>query len=365
MKTLKALLNLLVCTIFIMSCGSDNNESEGVFTSEEAAKSMDEFSTSMHTDIVDMVNSTGTESLTDLVDLISSDNLFAGRIDTDETRKARIIQRLREINKVFIPKESVSQLGDDDRFEFEQNLGIYNYDTQTEKFIKTVDVVDNIQINFPTEGSVSNNATLRILNFKDVLIENEDSMPEYIPSILVADLSVNAAIVVSLDLSVNWSSNGLPEVAEIALFIIPFDYTLKISTTAATSSFLSLLVSKDNDAIIGTNVTVVFKTQEKEAVSTLTGDVSFRAFKLTGELKIAALEAAEGGENANINDYINLTFYMGENKIGDVILEESVNEEGLEAYVVYADGSKELLETVLQPIIDEIETLLESLEGNG
>jgi hypothetical protein len=365
MKTLKILLNLLVCTIFIMSCSSENNESEGVFTSEQAAKSMDDFSTSMHTDIVDMVNSTGTETLTDLVDLISTDNLFTGRIDSDETRKERIIQRLRQVNKVFIPKESVSHLNDVDRFEFEKNLGIYNYDAKTEKFIKTADVVDNIQINFPSEGSVSNNATLRILNFEDVLIENEDSMPEYIPAILVADLSVNAAIVVSLDLEVNWSSNGLPEVAQVALFVIPFDYILNFSNTATTSSSLSFSVSKDNDVIIDTNVNIEFKTKEKETVATLTGDVSFREFKLVGELNIAALEAAEGDENANINDYVNLAFYMGNNKIGDVLLEESANGEDLEAYMVYSDGSKELLETVLQPILDEIETLLESLEGNG
>ena len=365
MKTLKTLLNLLLCTIFIMSCSSDNNDTEGVFTSEEAAKSMAEFSTSMHTDIVDMVNSTGTETLTDLVDLISSDNLFSGRIDTDETRKERIIQRFRQINEVFIPRKSVSQLNNDERFEFEPNLGIYNYDAQTEKFIKTVDVVDNIQINFPTEGSTSNNATLRILSFKDVLIENEIAIEEYLPSILVADLSVDAVIVVSLDLEVNWSSSGLPEVAEVALFVIPFDYILKFSNTATTSSSLSFSVSKDNNVIMGTDVTVEFKTQQKEEVATLTGNVSFREFKLKGELKIAALEAAEGDENADINDYLDLAFFMGDNKIGDVLLEESADGEDLEAYIVYSDGSKELLETVLQPILDEIEALLESLEGNG
>jgi len=366
MTKLKSTSILLSMMLFAVSCSDDSENLDAgnseEFTVTDATASINTMSEEMQTDIVEMVNSDGTESLTDLVDLLSKDDIFSGRIDENITSSQMIKRRLKNIKNVFIPS-SINSSDEDERFDFDNNLGVYNYNFELEAFEKSEEEVDNIQINFPTVNSSTNNASLRILSYSDDLVV-EDGEEAYYPTLIVADLTVNGTLVVSLDYMASFKINGTPELVDVTLFVIPFDYILTFSNTEALTSSASFSVVKDNESIIGTTATVTFKTQAKKLVSTVEGEISFRNYALKGDVDVDGIEEFEDSETGDINDYFNLALYEGENKIGDIVVEETADGEDYDAYIVYADGSKELLETILSPVIDEIEDFVNELEGD-
>lgn len=362
MKKGQSILALTLVALLGFSCADENEESggnNGVLTNEEATISLNSMSDEMHTDITEMVQSEGAESLTDLVDLLAGDDIFSGRLDTDASSAQTIKRRLSNIKRVFIPNSITDPTSD--RFDFEGSLGIYNYNPETKTFDKTDDLVNNIQINFPTEGSSVNNATLRILEYADQVIVT-DGFEEYLPTSIVADLTLNETVVVSLGLAASFSSDGTPKTADVSLFVNPFDYELIFSNTDDLSSSASFSVGKGSESIIGTSVVVTFKTQAKEEIITLAGEISYRTFALKGSVDTAGLAGVDENSSIDINDFIDLALYEGENKVGDVLIEDTAD--GEQVYLVYSDGTKELLETVLKPVLDEVENFLTQLEGS-
>ena len=366
MTKLKTFSILLGTIFFAVSCsedsetpGGDSNDED--FTVEVATASLNTMSDDMHTDIVEMVNSEGTESLTDLVDLLSEDDIFSGRIDEKATSSQAIKERLKNFKKVFVPS-SVLSVTEDDRFDFVSNLGVYNYNASIQEFEKSEEVVDDIQINFPTATSSTNNATLRILNYNDTKVV-EDLEEIYYPTLILADLTVNDNIVVSLDYTGSFQVNGTPESVDVTLFVIPFDYVLTFSNTESLKSTIAFTVSKNDESVISTTATVTFKTQVKKLVSAVEGEITYRDHSIKGDVDVVGMEEFDETQTGDINDYFNIALYEGTNKVGDVILEETADGEDYDAYLVYEDGSKELLETVLSPVIDEIEDFVNQLEG--
>ena len=114
-------------------------------------------------------------------------------------------------------------------------------------------------------------------------------------------------------------------------------------------------IKLDGETIVGVDVDVEFETGEKEDVSFVEGFVQYYNLKIAGNMDVPTVEEEENGD---INDFVNLELLLDDEKVGDIVFEEDL------AYVVYADGSKELLEEIIQPVIDDIEELFEDFEGD-
>jgi hypothetical protein len=62
-------------------------------------------------------------------------------------------------------------------------------------------------------------------------------------------------------------------------------------------------------------------------------------------------------------NHVEPAIYSDGKKIGDVLF-LTENDQDV-AYIHYADGTKEKMKTVIQPVVDELEALLEHLDSNG
>jgi hypothetical protein len=100
-------------------------------------------------------------------------------------------------------------------------------------------------------------------------------------------------------------------------------------------------------------------SKSEESLTQIEGYVQFRNLKLQGHIDVTA----SGEQEVDWNDVFHLALYNEDQKLGDIVLVIE-NEEPV-PYLEYADGSKEKLETVLQPVVDEVRELTEDLDNNG
>ncbi|MEP5613512.1 MAG: hypothetical protein ABJP45_14770, partial [Cyclobacteriaceae bacterium] len=139
--------------------------------------------------------------------------------------------------------------------------------------------------------------------------------------------------------------------------------TFDDSEVSTTSLAVALLLNGEN--LVGVDVDVEFDSEDKLELKSISGDVSYRTLKIVGSVSDDQMNNSEDGDP---NDYIDLALFVGEDKAGDIvfifeeIVEDGETYEDYVAYVEYADGTKEKLEEILEPVINEIDQLLEDFE---
>lgn len=118
---------------------------------------------------------------------------------------------------------------------------------------------------------------------------------------------------------------------------------------------------EDQKTIISTRITATYKDSSKseESLKLISGYVVLNELKLEGTVNIEAANKTE----VDWNEILQLALYSGNDKLGDVIYLEENNE--AVAYIKYQDGTKEKIEVVFKPILDEVNDLTDDLDTNG
>jgi len=345
--------------IFLASCSNDENAELG-----NASDQINAIAGELNDDVVTLVQSDGVNGARTLFDLIENSNQF-GRVSPyqmDENR-ALVTNQIDRISYSFTA--GIARLLNEEPADFAENKGVYVWNFDLEDFEKTDDS-EFIVLAFPTEGSTTNNAEFRLTEFTVIEIDGEE-----LPTTIKADLSidndplVDEDPVIELDFVVNYSADGNPEVADIYLVAIPFalDITFDDSETSTTSLAVALLLN--SESLVAVDVDVEFDSEAKLEPKTISGEVSYRTLRIVGSVSD---DQMDNSLDSDPNDYIDLALFVGEDKKGDIVfLFEEIIEDGeiyedYVPYVEYADGSKEKLEEILEPVIDEIEVLLEDFE---
>ena len=365
MSITKKILSLLVFVtlISLSACKEDDGPSQ--LSKEDAKSKIDGFNTEASTDLKDLGDTDGLTAVKDFFDLVDTDDPF-GRIGTDKKKIGAFFRaRGKEFKSIFVKQKAIGgRTASEDAFNYGENLGVYTWNPQlgeAGEFEKTSES-NIISLLFPTEGSSTNNAELRLTAYSEVEVWNEDNEEyTYEPSVLQATLFVNEQAVASLDLDINWDENGFPLSADITLAVSPFTASVSFDDSGSTTSTISVSLMRDQQTIIATSVTATYKDSSKseESLKTVDGYVQFRELKLQGTIDVEA----SNQQNVIWSDVVKVGLYSGDDKLGDIVFEEE-NDEVI-VYVQYADGSKEKLETVLEPVFDEIDSLTEDLEDNG
>lgn len=339
---------LMVSSLFFYSCEDETEGGENI-NSDEAKLEIDMLADQATADITKLTESDGVNGALDLLNLLEDFDFNARRNEAESVR-----ERMHLIAQYFIYGPSARVGTDVEPFSFDDIKGLYEWNPETESFDKSPS--DFFIVLFPAEGSDTNNGQLKIANLELVTIieDHDDYVDEYqLPSVIDAFLKIDDVEVISLDFVVDWSSDGIPQKADVELMVTPFTFILGFDQTFEKTSSLVTSVKLDGVTIVGVDVDVEFETTDKEAVSFIEGFVQYYNLKVSGSVEVPT---AEEEENGDINDFVNLELLLDDEKIGDIIFEEDL------AYVVYTDGSKELLEDIIQPVIDDLEEFFEDFE---
>ena len=363
---LKFSIMVLAGSMALFSCKKDKEEVKGDFSATEAKTTLNEMTSQMKTDVVELAQTEGKAGLADINDLLGQDDVFGGRIGSTTT-SSKVKAKLVAFKSVFIPKAVNSRRGDDDSFDFEGNAGVYNWNASLEEFELSNETTDIIVINFPEEGSATNNASLKITEYTegayesgDVDIVDGNNVPvmEYLPTAISAELSIDGTKEIGVDFSASYATSGEPTAVDISVFANPFTSSMVLGSSA-TQYDVTTSYKNGNALIIGASGKVNFLTEEKEDPKDIDGSVTFRDYKLAGTVNAEEMDKLEGSDDPN--PYIDATLSKNNRKIGDIILIYD-GVEIWEEYVKFEDGSQQKLEDVLQPVIDELEKLTMDFE---
>jgi len=338
----------LLASSILFSCEDETTTAAGEVNAEDAKAEINSLANQASQDITRLTESEGVNGALDLLQLLEEFDFNARKSDAEGVR-----DQLHTIAQYFVYGPS-SRVSDDEPFSFADIKGLYEWNPETEAFDKSPS--DFFIVRFPTEGSNSNDAELKISNLEFVtIVENFDGfVDEYqVPTRINGYLKIDEVEVIRLDFTAEWTDNGFPERADVVLLVSPFTFTIGFNNTFPLSSSLVTSVKLDNEVIIGMDVDVDFMTEEKEEPKFVEGFVQYYNLKISGSVDVPA----DGeDENVDINEFVNLVLLLDDEKIGDIVFEEDL------AYVVYEDGSRELLEEILEPVIEEIEELFEEFE---
>ncbi len=344
--------------LFVFACESEKNETDPL-SSTDAKASMAEMADDLNVDLVEMTNSEGADALVSLVDIMSEDDYYyEGNVNASIASPSLAKIKIKKLENAFIPAVARVKTDGDEIYDDGISWGIYTYNFDTDELELVSSDVDYLEINFPIEGSTTNNSSLRIDTYEEEKFEDEEwGDVYYSPTAIVGNLKVDGEKIVALDLSASYTEDGNLIQTAISLTVDVFQYDLKLSDKESKASSGSVTVSKGDESIVGASVNLVFEDSDKEELLSGSGQVSYRTTVLKGDIVDFDDEMSE----TDINDYFNLTLYQGESKIGDIVWVGSEDEGDF--YIVYADDSKELLEDLLAPVLDEVEDFIMEIEG--
>jgi hypothetical protein len=219
-----------------------------------------------------------------------------------------------------------------------------------------------ISIEFPTEGSTTNNARLELTAYSEVALYDEEwDETYYEPEVLTAALYIDNTKTLSIHLEVEWDEQGFPLTADIELTVTPFKLSVAFDTKGNTANSLRVSLLRNQETVVATSITVNYKDASKseESVKSIDGYVQLRNLKLQGTINAEGANNSQG--EVDLNDFVKLALYDGDQKLADVVFED---ENGAAvAYLKYADGSKEKVETALKPVIDEIDAITDDFDN--
>ncbi len=354
----------LAFAITLTSCNDDDDKKgSGQLSKNDAKGEIAKFNTDAKQDLQGFADADGLKAIQDFFDLTSIDDpLDGGRVASDKKKvRAFLRDRGREFRSVFVPASSTKgKINSAEPFDFEAHTGVYVWVDELQEFAYQGDA-QTIEILFPTEGSNTNNAKLLLAEYEEQLVEDEWGDLYYEPTSIKASLFVNDVKKAGLNLEIEYDDAGFPLSAGIDLMITPYAVSLGFDVSGSTTSTLSFGITHNQETMIAASVTVKYSNASKseESIQSLNGFVQFKNLKLQGTVD----PEGANGEEIDFNDFIKLALYSNNSKLGDVVFVDE--NESQVPYLKYSDGSKERLEDVLAPVVDEIEDLVESVDTNG
>ncbi|MCD9019959.1 hypothetical protein [Parachryseolinea silvisoli] len=346
----------LVGILGLASCGSDDDGGSGSQVSKDEAKNkIASFNSTATADLQDLQDIEGLKATQDFFDLANADDPF-GRVAADHKKlRSFFREKGKDFRRVFTKGSAAGRTAADEPFNYGANLGKYAWNSDLQQF-EMIEEASIISIEFPTEGSTTNNARLELTAYSEVALYDEEwDETYYEPEVLTAALYVDNTKALSIHLEVEWDEQGFPLTADIELTVTPFKLSVAFDTKGNTSNSLNVSLLRNQETVVATSITVNYKDASKseESVKSIDGYVQLRNLKLQGTINAEGANNSQG--EVDLNDFVKLALYHGDQKLADVVFED---ENGAAvAYLKYADGSKEKVETALQPVIDEIDAI--------
>ncbi len=345
MKKLSVIL--LSMMLFIASC---SDEDDSTLSTDEARAAMKSVSQNIERDIVDMIESDGVESLCslqDIFDLVSYDESLKSTQGVRKSVQNTVIEIIK-IRNVFTPRQRTQN----DEITIE-SIGVFAWDSDLQQFDLIDAEVDYLELQYPAEGSITNNAVFTVYDFSTEELDGELNLTS-----INADLLLDDVLVVSVDLDLDIDSDGMIQQANLDLFVAPFEYHVGLKDDLPLESSIVASINKDDLLIMSVDLTMGYSDVEKIDVNVIDGAVNYREIGIVGGIDMIGVDFSSGDE-IDINDHVDLILEIDGEKLGDIEVKETADE--IDLFVVYNDGTSESLLDLMEPTVLEVEQLLEEV----
>ena len=354
MKKLMAMM-LVLLSVFFYACDDDEPEA---LSPENAKTTLNNLSTQMSTDFAQMQEAEGMAAMQALMNMPDPFSMP----EKSNLRTAvipNIYESLIPFSKEIKTKPDYKSEG----FDFNAHKGTYTWNSGTQSWDKTANA-NYIIINFPTEGSNTNNAKLTISNYAEDV--------NYNPTAISAKLDVDNVKIIEITFSATWNTDDSPKTLSINIYLKPFTFngTFNQSTTTATVGFSILL---ESTRIFNTSLTVTFTDNTQETIKKVTGYIQYREIKISAAINVENIEKIfeqmEAGTSPyttidEIVDALNKEIDAKVTKNGALVakIKLDISTEGLTIVLEFSDGSTEPALPFFESFIASIEEFFDLIE---
>ncbi|MFO7827613.1 MAG: hypothetical protein R6V23_03250 [Bacteroidales bacterium] len=374
MKKLFAMM-LMIASVLFFACSDDEDET---LSPEEAKAEMEQLSSDMSMYMDEMETSEGMEAL---------DALMAKPYPFTDVKSNSYSGVLKDIQKYVLPtnylklESKEKGVAEEDRFNFELWVGTYDWDAAHEMWVPDFgNPSDKIIVNFPTEGSTTNDATLTIHNYTDVEITETDDYGTYTwyePTNMVADLYIGDIKVVDISMDAEWVTSGEtagePTSIDASVYLIPFEFTANFDHTS-TSASVDVAINYEESQIFSAGLSAVFETSDMdEAPVNVSGYIQLLKVRVDVSIDVKDLEEImESMEEeyetpeemvAAINGEIDAYVTIDGVKAADIeLVYDETSEQMFDIVFVYSDGSTESAIPYFESFATDLEGFFSGLE---
>ena len=225
MQNLKKLIAmmLMLASVFFIACDKDDEE----LSPTDAKAALEELNTDMSFYFDEMQDAEGMKAMEALMGMPDP---FEG--DLKSTGHSSVLVNMQKlIDPASYDRTKMALEGG--LFPFDDYKGYkYVYKSEPYEYFDAEAIPqDYIIIEFPTEGSTSNDATITIYNYDEVM-KDED----YYPTELSANLVIGTIEYISIDFSASWKTNGEPESLSVEVYLNPFTFGGTFSNLGTSAS---------------------------------------------------------------------------------------------------------------------------------
>lgn len=350
MKKTKLILSffLLSAALILTSCGDDE---PGKASKEDVKAALQSANDQVSADLNSFTTSSGYGAMNQLSGLTDQSNPFGRK---SARKREQAIENLKAgvyaIRGILNHAARQARVSSDEPFDFESSTGVYEWNSQEEIFVRTDDS-DIIEINFPTEGSETNDATFKMTAYEEVATPNGDEA--YSPTLIMASIEIAGTKELELNAEVQYGDEDQPVKGDIYYFVNPFALEVSFDDTKSKSTSFSETLSKSGNVLIGFGASVTFNDASKDeaAISSANGYMQLLDVKFVMSAKMS--QTAE-----DINDIVRITIKVKNKEGGKIVLEQDATTGEFIPYIKYTDGSTELLSDVLQDLSLELDSLI-------
>jgi hypothetical protein len=338
---------LLGALWLLSSCGDDE---PGKASKDEVKGALQTVNDQVSADVNSFTTSSGYTAMNQLSVLTDESNPFGRK---SAHKREQVIENLKAgvyaIRGMLKHSTNQARVIGDEPFDFESNLGTYEWNFQEEVFIRTGDS-EIIEILFPTEGSETNDAKFKMTAYEEIATPNGDEA--YSPTLIMASIEVDGTKELELNAEVQYNDEDQPVKGDIYYFVNPFALEVSFDDTKSKSSSFSQTLSKSGKVLIGFGANVSFSDASKDESSVSSASAYVQLLNVKFVMSARMSQTAE-----DINDILNISVRVDSKEGGKVVLEQDLTTGEFIPYIKYNDGSTELLSDILEDLSLELEGL--------
>ncbi len=349
-NVLQLISTCIVLSFVVTSCGNDETPK---VTAEDAKAAFNTVNQTLADDLASIADAPGYTAMNSLASLTSSSNPF-GRISSNKRKDVRgqIKLSFTAFRSVLLNAAANGRVRSDEPFDYDQNKGVYAWNSDTETFTKTGES-DIIKIQYPTEGSLTNDAEFQLAGYEEKSTPNGDDL--YSPTFVDASIFIDGTLQAKLALDAEYGNDDEPVFANVSYFLTPYSIEVKFDDKGTTSTSFSESLSKNGETLIAVSLKVTFQSAAKddEFIEKINGYLQLMNIRFN-----VSINAGDMANATDYNDIIDITIQVGSGDAGSIIVEEDPNTGEPVPYARYNDGTTESLESLFEDLVAQLEGLL-------
>lgn len=258
------------------------------------------------------------------------------------------------IRKMIFTASANERVQGDQPFDYASKKGVYAWDPNKNSWTKTGSS-DIIKIQYPTQGSATNNAEFWLTSYTEISTPN--GAEAYSPTNVQASTYVDGTKQSELKLNVAYGSDDQPETESLDLFINPYTISFSFDNAKSNSISLSFSFSKSGKALISTSLTASYPA----GASKLSGDPPTG---LTGFVQLMTvrfnitIDGNKAATSSDLNDFIHIAVIINGASAGNVVFVTDNQTGEQKAFIQYIDNTRQSLDDLFTDLSTQLKAIV-------